>query len=72
MGKESHTSRGNCDFNGDKLVGKGKREITFFKIKKFLGNVIWEKEFVKRNLRKMCPRKNEPLGHRGWNDCKDK
>ena len=56
MGKESHTSCGNCDFNGDKLVGKGKREITFFKIKKFLGNVIWEKEFVKRNLRKMCPR----------------
>ena len=55
MGKESRNSRGKCDFNGDKLVGNGKREITIFKIIKFSGNVIWETGFVKRNLRKMCP-----------------
>ena len=52
MGKESHTSREICDFNDDKLVGNGKREITIFKIKKFSGNVIWETGFMKRNLRK--------------------
>ena len=45
-----------CDFNGDKLVGNEKAEITTFKIKKFSGNVIWETGFMKRNLRKMCPR----------------
>lgn len=55
MGKKSHTSHENCDFNGDKLVENGKREITIFKIQKFSGNVIWETGFVKRNLRKMRP-----------------
>ena len=55
MGKESNTSRENCDFNSDKIVGNGKREITIFKIQNFSGNVIWEVGFVKRNLRKMRP-----------------
>ena len=55
MGKKIHTSRGKCDFNGDILVGNGKRKITIFKNKNFSGNVNWGTGFVRRNLRKMCP-----------------